>query len=360
MYDVIIENDNRNFTQINGHRCINRITGAYTKEKNKVPSFTFIIYPDNEGYSRLFERKTIVRITDPENDKKKFSGRVLLIEKHMDSTGIYYKKVTCEGLLGIFNDTLNYFFTTNMNGQSQYYIVNQLVINHNSQVGEEQNIQLIDFQAAPFVENYKPTSERTTLEALYDEQLTYNLNYEILEEFDHQQISHKYLNCITEANIKESATKIVLGKNMTSVSVISNFDNLCTVCLPLTNENATMGIVGKDKITVEDSNAISKFGYIVKTHKFESITQPSALKGAAETWLSMNSNIKETITLNAIDLYGLGIDPEEFDIYKKFQVICTQLDINEILELTKITRDINDIWNTEITFGYIYYSARGK
>lgn len=359
MYNVTIENGDRNFIVINGKRSKNRITGSYTKEKNMVPSFTFTIYPDNEGYDKITVRKTNVRINDSVTGEQKFGGRVLLIELHMDNNGAFYKTVTCEGWLGLFNDSINYLYDGNMDGSNQSQIVNQLVSYHNSQVEEEKQIQFSMFSSNNIIENYEPSYERTTLGALTDEQLTENLSYEVIETFDHQKIPHKYLECHADG-ISASDTEIKLGLNMQSLSVINNFDELCTVCLPLTSEGLPMGTIGKDTVTVEDSAAISNYGRIVKAHKFESIKKTTKLENAAKKWLARNCKIVQTISVNAIDLSGLRLSPEEFDINKSYYVECQPLNVSERLELTKITRDVNDEWNVQLTFGSINYSVRKR
>ena len=359
MKNVTIENGDRNFIMINGKRSKNRISGSYTKEKNMIPSFTFDIYPDNIGFAQLYEYKTVVRVTNPITGKQEFAGRVILIAPNMDSSGIFYKSVVCEGWLGLLNDSINYLYDGNMDGSTQAKIVYQLIMNHNSQVEEEKQIRFSMFESNNIVENCEPSYERTTWEALADEQLTEDLSYEINETFDHQMISHKYLECHADG-IQPSDTEIKLGLNMQSLSITNNFDELCTVCLPLTSEGLPMGIIGKDTVTVEDSAAINNYGRIVKMHKFESIKKTANLEKAAKKWLIRNCKVVQTVSVNCIDLSGLGLSPEEFDINKSYHIECEPLKISERRELTKITRDVNDEWNVQLTFGDVNYSVRKK
>ena len=359
MYEVTIENLDRNFILIHSQRTDNRITGSFTKAKNQVPSFTFTIYPDNVGFNKIIHRKSQVRITDTRTGKQVFGGRVLLIQPCMDSSGIMYKQVTCEGWLGLLNDSINYLYDGNMDGSYINKVVEELLRYHNLQSSEENQIRLLDFTTNIALENYQPSYDRNTLDALMDEQLTDYLSYEVTETLDHQKISHKYLECHASGAIG-SETAIEVGLNMQSLSVTNNFDELCTICLPLTKDGIPMGTIGKDEVTVEDATAISNYGRIVKSHTFESIKKPEKLKNAAKNWLKKNSVITHTISVSALDLNCIGITPEEFDLYKTYSIICDELGINEALELTQITRDLNDPWNVQLVFGDRLYSARKK
>ncbi len=360
MYNVTINNGDLNYIVINSKRSKNRITGKFTKEKNKTPSFTFNIYPDNIGYDLLHEFKTSVRINNPMDGKQKFSGRIILITLNVDSSGKMYKAVTCEGWLGVLNDTINYMNTVMINNTLQK-IVDTLIKNHNHQVDEDGYLTMNSFTSQTEIKDYQPSWERTTLEALCDEQLTNHLRYEIIETFDERNIPHRALECNPNGlQNRDSDTEIILGSNMQSLSVTNNFDELCTRCIPLTDDDKPMGTLGTEEMYVDDAEAISNYGCIVKVHKFESIKSTSALKSAAQNWLKNNSKIKQTITISAIDLKGLGITPEEFDIYHTYLISCPHFGISERLELTQLTCDINDVWNTQLTFGEIYYSARQK
>lgn len=350
MYDVEIQNGNTKIP-ISGIDTGHRVIGSITKEKNKIPSFTFTIYPDNPGFDKITEYKTLVRVKA--SKVPKFAGRVLLSQPQIDSSGIIYKSVTCEGFLGYLNDTLNYLYSMPADKLLINKIVEYQLNNHNKQVEKNKQIQYEFFATGVGLEEFVPTEDRTTFSALTDEQLTAYLMYDVVE-----QGTDLVLKCGTTMAHKNTA--IQLGLNMQSLTVVNNFDDLCTVVLPITNDNRLMGTVGKDVITVIDSNAVAEYGTIVKSHKFESISSPSKLAGAAREWLSSRTAIKKTITVSAFDLYDMGITPERFDIYSDYLIECPELGVHERLELTKLTQDINDTWNTQLTFGDILYSARNQ
>ena len=119
-----------------------------------------------------------------------------------------------------------------------------------------------------------------------------------------------------------------------------------------------MGTLGIDTIWVDDTEAIKKFGVITKMHTFDYLSKTKSLAKAGKNWLNRNSKVIRTLTINCLDLFDLGTTPDSFEVYSTYLINCPELGISERLELTQLTRDINETWNTQLTFGEILYSAR--
>lgn len=361
MYTVDIENDGEKIV-INSPDTEHRVSGTYTKAKNKIPSCTFNIYPDNPGYNKLSEYKTLVRIYDPTaegEEQQKFGGRIILIEGKVDSTG-FYKTVTCEGWLGYFKDTINYLYSA-INGIKEDIPVNQVVTQfvrwHNENCSEEHAFDIDTFATTDTIEEYSPSADKSSFDALTDENLTKYLNYDVKEYLGKDGNMKRKLYCNEGLN-KAGDTIIRLGENMQSLTVTNNFDNICTRVIPTTKDGALMGTLGIDTIWVDDAEAIKKFGVITKMHTFDYLNTTKSLASAGKNWLNKNSKVKRTITVNCSDLFDLGTTPDSFEVYSTYLIDCSELGISERLELTQLTRDINETWNTQLTFGEILYSAR--
>lgn len=365
MYDVTLQNKNSYIT-INSYNSKNRISGSYTKGKNQIPSFTFDIYQDNDGYKQIIEYSTLVRVEDPketDDDKRqKFGGRVILVEPKISDSGIIYKTVTCEGWAGYLNDSINYLYAA-IEGKTEDILLNKVVQQllkwHNENTSTEAFIYIPTWTTNLTLDEYTPSYERTTWGALTDELMTNDLTYDVKEIIAGDNIRQRKM--IVNQNINnnyDSDTTIKLCLNMKSLSITNNFDDLCTRVIPLNKNGTPMGTVGQEAVWVDDETAISKYGIITKSHKFENISKTSKLKKNATKWLSKNSVIKRTVSVNALDLHGLGLTVDEFEIYHTYLIDCREIGLSERLELTQITRDINNTWDVQLTFGERLYSAR--
>ena len=80
-------------------------------ELNKAGKFTFSIYPNHPHYGLIKKMKSIIRVYH--EDELVFRGRVLNSEKGW----INESKVTCEGELAFFNDSIIRPYDYISNGQ---------------------------------------------------------------------------------------------------------------------------------------------------------------------------------------------------------------------------------------------------
>ena len=134
MYEVKIIN-NKEETIINSvgaSQYVPRITGSCKFGINTIDSFTFTIFPNNDGYNLIYPLKTLVEVKNLNTNNVEFEGRVLLQTPKMDSSGIIYKTVVCESYLGYLNDSVQSYET--ISGVSAEELFKKIINNHNSQV----------------------------------------------------------------------------------------------------------------------------------------------------------------------------------------------------------------------------------
>ncbi|MCI8957346.1 MAG: hypothetical protein HFG29_10340 [Eubacterium sp.] len=350
MYDVFIQNGTEKI-QINGQRTFNRIEGKTTDEENKIPSFTFEIYPNNQGFHKIQEFVTLVVVKDGEDTV--FDGRVLIAIPSVDGQGVVKKTVTCEGILGFLNDSMAYPYRF----KDVKKQIEMMIMFHNSQVGSGKRFELEDINLVAELENLEYTCEDTTWTVLTKESFTdYNvhLRYEGIRRENQPillKISHPE---------KISNQDITLHVNASSITVTPNFENMCTRVVPLTKDGFSMDKVSisLNNYYVQNEEAVKKYGVITKVVKFENITKTTSLKKAAKQYLQNNEAKTISVTLTAYDLSEMGLTSEKFVIGSKYYIDCKELEYSASHRLTKITRDINNTWDTTLEFGSNSYSIK--
>ena len=137
MFEVYITNNGLS-RRINGSLTKNRINGTITQGVGEIDSFTFTIYPNNEGYNDIQSRQTLITAVNETTQRTDFDGRILLATEKMDASGIIYKEVTAESCLGYLQDSIQPY-TAEAN-----YLLNDFIdlvlSNHNAQVEDYKRI----------------------------------------------------------------------------------------------------------------------------------------------------------------------------------------------------------------------------
>lgn len=352
MYTVFLKNGNTK-TYINGKNTVNRIEGTLTEGKALIPSLEFTIYYDNDGYDKLIPYATKIYAED--DDGMVFFGRVISVSPSMDSNGIFCKEVVAESFLGYFKDSI-YVYTQDLQDNCIDGFIKIYVDNHNDMMADypDKQINFTAYITQDTIEGREYDISISTWEKLIAEDLGYG--YQISED------SNGDLHLGTHVDESVSTTYIELGKNLESLSVTDNFDNLCTRVVPLNKDgyswvDPSLGPWEAPWIDTTSQTALNTYGIVMKAVKFEEISSKSEsrLKRYGRKYLQSNEQITRNFKINAIDLYRLGYSPESFQLFRKYRIKCEPLNCDETLQLTKITRDINDEYNTTLEFGDLSY-----
>ena len=115
-------------------------TGQVTLGINTIDTFSFSLYPNNQGFNKLYDYKTEIRVFDTKNKKNVFDGRILQSKKSMTDSGLIYKEITCESLMGYLCDSKQPYIEEK--NWSTLGLFTTLINNHNAQVESKKYINL--------------------------------------------------------------------------------------------------------------------------------------------------------------------------------------------------------------------------
>ena len=376
MYTVTLKNINTNETKVihdvNSMNKNQKITrGEISQSINEISSFDFEIYPNNIGFNFINSFKTHVEVYNNKTKKFVFKGRVLIPSINMSEDGLIVKSVTCEDRLAYLCDSIvpleeekYYEGDSTRTGLEEF--IDKLLDNHNSRVEDYKKIYRGIVTVKPFADSNNVTKsldgEQTTFEAI-TEKLIDSFGGEIqLREDDNGILFLDYVEQLGET--KE--TTIELSKNMKTAKKETDPTSFVTRLYPYgatikeQDENGNevdTGIrlditsVNNGISYIEDEEAKAEYGIIEKTEVFDDITVASNLLSKATSWLSSNNKVQQKHTITYLDLYLIGIDAEEIELYNSYPVKNKLMNIDDTLRVIKKTIDIVNPQESTIDVG---------
>ena len=316
-------------------------------ELNKTGSFEFTIYSDHPYFNQIKKLKSIITVY--QDDFLLFRGRVLDEEIGWHNE----KHVVCEGQLSFLLDSvqrpLSYSGTV---AEFLAYIINL----HNSQVDPEKGF----------------TVGSVTVEGSLTVDLTeYTNTFEILQEqlldafggylWTRQEDGVIYLDYLSEINLL-APQSIQFGKNLLDLKRIRKGEDIATVIIPLgaklkdeegqdTETRLTINDVNGGVDFVQNSDAISQFGTIVKSVIFEDVTDPAELKLKGQAQLADSVNLWETIELTAADLATVDKSITSFHLGTQVRAESKPHGLNQLFLVSKLSINLFDPGANKMTLG---------
>ena len=354
MYEVKIIN-NKEETIINSvgaSQYVPRITGSCKFGINTIDSFTFTIFPNNDGYNLIYPLKTLVEVKNLITNNVEFEGRVLLQTPKMDSNGIIYKTVVCESYLGYLNDSVQNYEV--ISGVSAEELFKKIINNHNSQVENSKKFIIGEIKIG--------TSSSDNEDRYLNYEKTFDsINKNLIERFGGELRVRKagdniYIDYIKEIGEKKN-TVIALANNLISIEQEKDPSEIITRLIPVgaklenSDERLTITNINGGINYVEDEEAIKEFGVIVDTVNFDDITEAIELLNKAKSYLKENNKIKKKYKIDALDLSTIDLNFDSFEVGNKYRVINSLMNIDEELRIIEKTLDINSPQNSSLTFG---------
>ena len=319
-------------------------------EVNKTGSFQFTLYPDHPRYGLIQKLKSIITVY--QDDFLLFRGRVL-----EDETGWHNERhFTCEGQLAFLLDSIirPYEFT----GSVREYL-SMLLDSHNAQVDAEKrfmlgNITVTDPNDYIVRSNIEYTDTWTEMNA----KLLDLMGGYLMPRYEG---GTAYLDYLTSVNLL-AQQEIVFGANLLDLKIMRKGADIATAVIPLgakikdaegkdTDTRLTIASVNDGLDYIQNDDAVSRYGFIVKTAIFDDITEPETLKIRARGELAQLVKLPDTLELTAADMAATGQDITSFHIGTMVQITSPPHGINQRLEVSKLSINLLDPGANRLTLG---------
>lgn len=350
MYKVYCDNF---LLYADSHKDYKVVSPKLELELNKAGKFEFSIYPNHPHYGLIRKMKSIIRVLH--NDILVFRGRVLNSEKGW----INESKVTCEGELAFFNDSIIRPYDYISNGQITVSDFLAFIINeHNSQVDEERRFKVgrvtVTDGDSSNTNNLisRSNSDYSTAWETISKSLVEMLGGYLIVR---HEADGAYIDYLSDISVLSSQT-IEFGKNLTDVIKSVKGEDLYTGIIPLgakdeEGNRITIASVngGLDYLVNEDQADV--YGRIFKTMTWDDVTEPANLLTKAQSHLTSIGMLTETIELKAVDISPLNDDINSFRLGTKVRVHSSPHGINETFTIEKLSIDLMKPESNKLTLG---------
>lgn len=354
MYKVFIKNGNLSLPIHNDKTKLKK--GNILKGINTIDSFSFSIYPNNNGFFKINDFITLVNVWNSRVKRYEFQGRVLYSKDIMESTGVIYKEVVCESFLGYLNDSFQYYVEEK--NWRVIEILEHIITVHNSQVEDYKKFYIGKVTVTNKNDNVYVGIQRELTFKTIREKLINKLGGEIQFRVENDKIYLDYLDEIGEVK----NTTIERCKNMKSISKESNPSLFITKLFPYgaklknsngeeTEQRLTIATANDGKEYITDDNAIKIYGIHSNCIEFDDVTEPLNLLMKGKAYLRENNKVQQRFSVTALDLSLIDLDYEDFDVGNYHQVKNRLLNIDEVLRILKKNIDIINPQSSTLEFG---------
>lgn len=341
MYKICIYNDNVETTihYPSEDKEVPHLNKINIKEGlSQVDSLSFSIYINNNGYDKLYELTTKIKVIDTRDNSIRFTGRVLDVDEKMDSSGLFYKEVLCEGALSYFNDTKirNTILASNTTD-----FLTQVLNNHNGKVDTIKQIEIgnVDVAGDLSINGEFKTSLEVMLEA--KEKLGGDIRVRELNGI-------LYLDWLQ--NFSLNIVDITLGINMKGIVRGKDITSLGTRIIPLGANNLTISAVNGGLDYIEDINSKNTYGIIEKTVEYREIEDAADLYNTCLNDLDKYTQPLYLLESNALDLSFLsGNKAEQFMLGVNLHIVNPVMAIDSIYKIVEIDLDLLKPYDPKLT-----------
>jgi hypothetical protein len=341
-----------------------------TLELNKAGSFTFNLPSINPIYSSLKKLKTIITIR--EDDEVLWKGRVLNDAKDFYNT----KAVTCEGELAFLNDIQYEPHDYSKKGIKMGEYFKKLIEHYASECSEERMIKLGNVRGAfTDVLIYPKTTDYTNVWNLISGNLigasTGKVGKDEVDLSDYDRYLYirrekgvSYIDFVDDIG-KASSQIIEFGKNLLDLSEYVDASNVYTQIIPLGKADSKgnrvdIKLVNGGKNYLQSDSAIALFGKIQKSVIWENVTNRNTLKANGQRMLNKAVEMAIKITIRAFDLHRINVNTDKIDFGDKVHVVSLPHEISSDFLCSKIVFTLDNLENTEYTFGLDFETMSGS
>lgn len=330
-----------------------------SQAKNKAGSMTFTI-PTAHTYAQTSIIPGITRIVVKEDEETVFKGRITKTNPNFYDDS----ECTAEGDLAYLNDTVvrPYEYA----GSPREYFA-FLIEQHNAQVEKERQFAVGRVTVADPNDYIIRASAQypSTWEEL-ETKLLDSMGGFLVERWEDGVTYLDYLAEIRENN--EQVAKY--GENIVDIDRIKEIDSgFATAVIPLGKKQEaeegkeaqylTIKSINNGKDYVQNDDAVSKYGLILKTVEHEDVTLPENLLRKGKEDLTEAIKSVESITVTAADLSGTGVKVESFRFMKNVHCVSKHHGLDFRSPVVSLARNLLDRSDYKITVGDTQKSYTG-
>lgn len=338
------------------------LSAKITKDVDSIDSFAFNISPKSSQYNTFKYRITFVKVTNTKLGKVLFEGRVLPTTDSMDSSGLFNKTVTCEGLTAFLHDSIQDYYALSNNDLKAF--LGHMIDIHNRQVDSYKRMKLGQVTVtSPSNNVYKSIDDSKTTYDTIKEKLIDKYGGEIRVRHESDGLYLDYMPEIATL----SSQDIRLASNLLSLKRAIDPSEAYSVIKPLgaraesKNETGDSEI-SQPRLTIESVNngssvlssqsMIQKIGYVVHAEVWDDVKVASILKSKGQAMLDSQREIKEQFQATAVDLSLLsGMTVDSFECGNYHQTINPLMGIDERLRIVGQSLDLCEPLNSTLSIG---------
>ncbi|MBE6068852.1 MAG: hypothetical protein E7211_14315 [Clostridium lundense] len=306
---------------------------------SQVDSLSFILYPNNPGYNLINELITKVKVIDTRDNSFRFTGRVLYAPEKMDSNGIFFKEVTCEGAMSYLNDSrqrANTFAATNLTD-----FLTQILAIHNSKVDSNKQMQVGNVDVTGSVA-YTCNFGTTLAEILaVKEDIGGDIRVREVDGVLYLDWLHSF---------SENTIDITLGINMKDMVKDKDVTSFGTRIIPLGANNLTIASVNGGLDYIEDTSARAIYGVIEKPVEYRDIEDAQELYDTCLADISDYTQPLYLLEANALDLSCLsGNKAEQFTLGVNLHIYNPVMSVDSIYKAVLLDLDLLKLYDPKLT-----------
>ena len=279
-------------------------------EIGKAGSFTFTVPTINVEYDKFEDLVSYIDLYRINKDSAEliFSGRVFSHKKD------FYNRieVTCEGLLALFNDSVQY--PVSFTGITLPSLLSAFLNQHNAFVDDYKKIYLgnVTVEDQYITRLFERTV--TTIDRLNDLVDSYGGYMSVRRNLEDGLLYLDYL-----VSYDEKSDQIInFGENLLDITQESSVDEFITVIIPYGAQimaadgsyyNLDISSVNGGKKELENQELVNNYGRIVGIVEWADVTDASILKSKAKKYLEDETNLpKVVLNVTAVDMAKANSD----------------------------------------------------
>lgn len=350
MYIVEIVNDGIR-TEIHGEKE-KLFSGNIVQGINAIDSFSFCMLPDNPGFDKLRERKTMVFVYNTNRKRYEFRGRVLYSNPSMSESGVIKHDAVAESYMGYFCDSEQPYVAER--NWTVTELLQHIIDQHNSQVEYFKQFVLGEVSVTDPNDNLYCGIQRENTWDTLKKKLVDVLGGELTFRVGDEGI---YLDYLTQIGERKNTT-IALSKNMKAIAKETDVSAYVTRLIPLgrkktenSEERIDITSVNDGVNYIIDETAEEAYGIMVKSQIWDDVTEPSNLLRKGQEWLFYNNMAKIKYSVTALDLSLLDLEIDDFVVGNLHPLENPLLGIRDTARIIKKNINISDETKSTIEVG---------